>query len=67
MATLDQLISTLPTDSGQKGKAWERLCQWFLQNDPVYASQLRHVWLWDEWPGRWPDLVLPPTWRRSTN
>jgi predicted helicase len=53
MATLDQLISTLPTDSGQKGKAWERLCQWFLLNDPVYASQLRRVWLWDEWPGRW--------------
>jgi hypothetical protein len=25
MATLDQLISTLPTDSGQKGKVWERL------------------------------------------
>jgi len=53
MATLDQLISTLPTDSGQKGKAWERLCQWFLLIDPVYASQLRRVWLWDEWPGRW--------------
>ena len=34
------------------------------QPDP---SQLRRVWLWDEWPGRWPDLVLPPTWRRSTN
>jgi len=44
MATLDQLLSTLPTDSGQKGKAWERLCQWFLLNDPVYASQLRRVW-----------------------
>jgi hypothetical protein len=43
MATLDQLISTLPTDSGQKGKAWERLCQWFLLNDPVYASQLRRA------------------------
>jgi len=53
MATLDQLISTLPTDSGQKGKAWERLCQWFLLNGPVYASQLRRVWLWDEWPERW--------------
>ncbi|MDA1175186.1 MAG: DEAD/DEAH box helicase family protein, partial [Chloroflexi bacterium] len=53
MATLDQVISSLPADSGPKGKAWERLCQWFLLHDPVYASQLRRVWLWDEWPERW--------------
>ena len=53
MATLDQVISSLPADSGPKGKAWERLCQWFLLHDPVYASQLRRVWLWDEWPNRW--------------
>ena len=53
MATLDQVISSLPADSGPKGKAWERLCQWFLLHDTVYASQLRRVWLWDEWPERW--------------
>ena len=53
MATLDQLISSLPADSGQKGKAWERLCQWFLKNDPVNSRQLRRVWLYDEWSGRW--------------
>ena len=53
MATLDQVISSLPADSGPKGKAWERLCRWFLLHDPVYASQLRRVWLWDEWPERW--------------
>jgi len=27
MATLDELTFTLPADSGQKGKIWERLCQ----------------------------------------
>jgi hypothetical protein len=43
MTTLDQLISTLPADSGQKGKAWERLCSWFLLNAPVYSSQLGRV------------------------
>lgn len=53
MATLDQVISALPGDALQKGKAFERLCKWFLENDPVYAGQLRRVWLWDEWPGRW--------------
>ena len=25
----------------------------FLTHDPVYAHELRRVWLWDEWPGRW--------------
>jgi len=53
MATLDQVISALPGDALQKGKAFERLCKWFMENDPVYAGQLRRVWLWDEWPGRW--------------
>jgi predicted helicase len=53
MVTLDQLISTLPADSGRKGKAYECLCAWFLLNDPVYASQLRRVWLWDKRPDRW--------------
>ena len=53
MATLDQVIATLPSEALLKGKAFERLCKWFLENDPVYAGQLRRVWLWEEWPGRW--------------
>jgi superfamily II DNA or RNA helicase len=24
-----------------------------LTNDPVYRREVRRVWLWDEWPGRW--------------
>jgi predicted helicase len=30
-----------------------RFVQWFLTNDPVYKHELRRVWLWNEWPGRW--------------
>jgi predicted helicase len=30
-----------------------RICQWFLTHDPVYAHELRRVWMWDDWPGRW--------------
>jgi predicted helicase len=26
-----------------------------LTHDPVYVHELRHVWLWDDWPGRWGD------------
>ena len=38
-------------DHGQA--ADQRICQWFLTHDPVYAHELHHVWLWDDWPGRW--------------
>jgi predicted helicase len=31
----------------------ERLCQWLLQTAPEYRGQVRDVWLWDEWSGRW--------------
>ena len=52
MTSFAQLIDQLPAESTRKGKSFERLCQWYLRNEPVYAGQLRHVWLWDEWPGR---------------
>jgi predicted helicase len=47
------LFNQLDTDDRVKGKQFERICKWFLTNDPVYEHELRRVWLWDEWPGRW--------------
>ena len=42
-----------------RGRAFERLVKWWLTADPVYAAQLRRVWLWDEWTGRWgPDCGI---------
>ena len=35
------------------GKEFERICKWFLGNDPVYRRELKRVWLWEDWPGRW--------------
>jgi len=32
---------------------FEHVCKWFLTNDPMYKHELRRVWLWREWPGRW--------------
>jgi superfamily II DNA or RNA helicase len=59
MTSLAQLIDRLPAEPTPRGKAFERLCQWYLRNEPVYAGQLRHVWLWDEWPGRFgPDAGI---------
>ncbi len=36
------------------GEAFEKLfCKWFLENDPYWKTQVKQVWLWDDWPGRW--------------
>jgi len=40
-----------PVNSKNKGDEFERVCKWFLENDPVYKPLLRRVWLWGEWPG----------------
>jgi predicted helicase len=48
-----ELYQSLHSNAGQRGKQFEYICKWFLQNDPEYRRQLRRVWLWEEWPGRW--------------
>jgi superfamily II DNA or RNA helicase len=55
MGALGDLLSRLDPDPNRRGKQFERICQWFLTQNPVYAALLRpdRVWLWDEWPGRW--------------
>ncbi|WP_366180781.1 hypothetical protein ABXS69_01060 [Actinomyces timonensis] len=35
-----------------KGTAFERLVQAFLQEDPVFAERFDEVWMWSQWPGR---------------
>ena len=47
------LFASLGEGPHARGRAFERLCRWYLQNDPAYRGQLKKVWLWDEWPGRW--------------
>ncbi|MBA3566964.1 MAG: hypothetical protein H0W31_08945 [Actinobacteria bacterium] len=34
------------------GREFEHLCKWLLENVPEYRSQLKQVWLWNDWPGR---------------
>ncbi|WP_280304994.1 DEAD/DEAH box helicase [Nocardia abscessus] len=54
MATLSELMSRLDTeDTVRRGRQFELICRWFLAHDPVYASEVRQVWLWNDWPGRW--------------
>jgi len=43
MADLDALLANLSDNINVRGRQWERLCKWFLQNDPRYKSQLEMV------------------------
>ena len=53
MATLAELLQTLPESVQARGRAFERVCQWYLLHSPLYAAQLQRVWLWADWPDRW--------------
>jgi len=53
MASFNELFRKLDTDELRRGRQFERVCKWFLQNDPEYKRLLKRVWLWDEWPQRW--------------
>jgi len=44
------LLSTLSPDALTRGKQFERVTKWWLENDPVHSRQIEKVWLWDEWP-----------------
>jgi len=59
MAGLDGLLRGLDPDEYRRGKQFEQIVAWFLTHAPEYQTQLRHVWLWDDWPERpSPDLGI---------
>jgi superfamily II DNA or RNA helicase len=47
------LLTKLRERPDVRGREFERICKWLLENAPEYAARLERVWLWDEWPGRW--------------
>ena len=50
-STRAAFLDTFAADPYTTGVPWERVCQWFLQTDPVYRAQRKTVWRWDDWPG----------------
>ena len=52
MATFDEFYSSLDSDPRIRGKQFEKFVKWFLKNDPVWASQVKDIWLWDDHPKR---------------
>ena len=58
-SSLDGLLERLPPEPHLRGEEFERATKWFLETDPAYSSELREVWLWQNWPGRWgPDIGI---------
>ena len=56
---LTTFLDTFDPAPKRRGTQWEHVCKWFLETDPVYRAQLKKVWLWDKWPGRWgPDTGI---------
>ena len=59
MDTFSTLLNSLSLDSHQRGKQFEHVCKWFLENDRRYSSIIEKVWLWENWPDRWgPDCGI---------
>ena len=52
MARWATLLDNLDPDDQKRGKQFELICKWFLENDPCYKLQLKQVWLWKNWPQR---------------
>jgi len=52
-STFSRLLRAFDPRPEVRFREFERICKWFLTNDPLYQHQIRRVWLWDQWPGRW--------------
>lgn len=45
-------IRELSTSSADMGRQFEKLVKYFLYNSPLYSSQIKEVWLWNDFPYR---------------
>ncbi|MFI3218494.1 MAG: DEAD/DEAH box helicase family protein, partial [Methylococcales bacterium] len=53
MSSFQTLLDSLSTDSNIKGKQFEKITQWFLQNEPEWQVKIEKVWLWADYPDKW--------------
>ncbi len=53
------LLTTLSPDAFTRGKQFERVVKWWLENDPLQSRDIEKVWLWNDWPDRsGPDIGI---------
>jgi predicted helicase len=53
VSSITELLENLAGEPNARGRQFEHICTWFFSTDPVYRAELRRIWLWNEWPGRW--------------
>ncbi|QII07817.1 DEAD/DEAH box helicase family protein [Rhodococcoides fascians A25f] len=53
MGTFATLYGNLSKDNHIRGRQFERICKWYVENDAYYRQTVRNVWLWDDWEHRW--------------
>jgi len=54
MATFDEFYRSLPEDSNKRGAFFEKVfIPWFLENDPVWSTKVKQIWLWNKYPEKW--------------
>ena len=51
MGRFDSLYANLSGNPQLRGRQFEHVVRWFLETYPVYAHELKDVWLWSEWEG----------------
>lgn len=47
------LLRQLDSRPMARGRQFERICVWYLNNAPEYRGRFSKVWLWSDWPGAW--------------
>lgn len=52
MLSFEKFFDSLSEDVNLKGREFEHAVKWWLRSDPVWATQLKHVWMWDEFPSK---------------
>ena len=53
VGSFDELYASLDADPRIRGRQFEEVCKWYLENDPNYRDLVSKVWLWSEWEHNW--------------
>jgi len=52
VASFEDIFRQLDSRPHVRGDQFEKLCKWYLENEPRYRRLLARVWPWQEWPER---------------
>lgn len=53
MGDFQTLFDNLSENPQLRGTQFERICKWFLENDPNYRDLVAKVWHWKDWEHNW--------------